>query len=233
MNAKGMQMNKQALALKSKARCANAAGALGARARKASHVARAKPTWLPGEPSPEWLDGSLPGDYGFDPFKLGVAPKALQNYREAELIHARGCMLAAAGMMGVELFGFGNWLTAPVWAIEGGQPTYFGVTVPFSLSTIIGLEFVLMAGAEALRNNESDPVKRLYPGGPFDPLGFAKDPAKFEELKVKEIKNGRLAMVAVAGFFAQGLATGNGPITDLANHLGDPWHINIATNGVS
>lgn len=30
-----------------------------------------RPLWFPGSTPPPWLDGSLPGDFGFDPLGLG------------------------------------------------------------------------------------------------------------------------------------------------------------------
>ena len=37
----------------------------------------------------------------------------------------------------------------------------------------------------------------------FDPLGLSASVESFEDMKVKEIKNGRLAMVAWVAWFAQ------------------------------
>ena len=54
-----------------------------------------------------------------------------------------------------------------------------------------------------------------------------------EELKLKEIKNGRLAMVAFLGFVAQHAAVGGTPLENLSKHLSDPWLNNAITNGVS
>merc|ERR1712093_864032 len=55
--------------------------------------------WLPGSQAPAHLDGSLPGDFGFDPLGLGKDPQTLKWYRQAELQHARWAMLACTGIL--------------------------------------------------------------------------------------------------------------------------------------
>ena len=217
-----------------------ASGLLSARtnnsARRTVAVnATERPNWYPGEDFPSYLDGSLPGDYGFDPFGLGKDAGNLARFREAELLHGRWAMLGALGCLVVELTGQGSWVDAPKWAIEGGSAAYLGNALPVTLPVALGAQLFLMAGAEFYRSAEEDANKRLYPGGAFDPFGFAnnKSAAEVDALKTKEIKNGRLAMFAMAGFFAQSLATNKGPLSNLSEHIADPFHVNIATNGIS
>merc|ERR1712224_1031385 len=52
---------------------------------------------------------------------------------------------------------------------------------------------------------------------PFDPANMNSP-----DMQLKEIKNGRLAMVAFVGFAFQALLTRAGPLADLSNHISDP-----------
>nr|AYH52937.1 chlorophyll a-b binding protein 6A [Hymenophyllum caudiculatum] len=187
--------------------------------------------WFPGQPRPAHLDGSSPGDFGFDPLNLAEIPENFERYKESELIHCRWAMVAVPGVLIPEALGLGNWVEAQKWAATpGGQATYLGNPVPWGyLPIILAVEAVVIAVSEARRNMEPDLEKRKYPGGAFDPLGFSRNPQTFADYKVRELKNGRLALVAFVGFCIQAAAyPGTGPVENLLSHLSDPWHKNIA-----
>ena len=66
------------------------------------------------------------------------------------------------------------------------------------------------------------PGDKNYPGGLlFDPLALATmDADSYERMRVREIKNGRLAMAAWLGFAAQAVGTHTGPVQNLVDALG-------------
>lgn len=71
-----------------------------------------------------------------------------------------------------------------------------------------------------------------YPGGQFFNLFNlgGKSEAEMKVLKQKELKNGRLAMLAMFGYGAQAVMTREGPYANLLEHLSDPAGKNIITN---
>ena len=180
---------------------------------------------------PEHLKGEFPGDYGCDIFKLARLPANYARLRTQELMNARWAMLGITGCLGPELIN-PNSVSGyePVWFKTGSQIfseagiDYLGVpgfVNAHSLFAVVVVQALLMGLSEYARIRfVPEGVDPFYPGGKtFDPLGFGSDPEILAELKVKEIKNGRLAMMAMAGLFAQGAVTGVSPLQNLHDYL--------------
>ena len=63
----------------------------------------------------------------------------------------------------------------------------------------------------------------MAPCEAFDPLVLADDPETFDELKVKEIKNGRLVMSSLSHYYVHAIATGEGLVESRASYIADPF----------
>jgi hypothetical protein len=178
--------------------------------------------------SVDTIPGAIAPTGLFDP--LGFAAKAdealLKRYRESELTHGRVAMLATVGFLVGE-------------AVESKTVLFNGdISGPAitHLAQVNPVFWIFLGAGIAKAETERaeigwvDPkdvpydkpglLRETYVPGNlnFDPLGLKPfDPDEFFAMQTKELQNGRLAMLAAAGFIAQECIDGRGIIEHLSS----------------
>ena len=155
------------------------------------------------------------GDVGFDPLRFSdFVP--MDFLREAELKHCRMSMLAVVGFAATDL-GFRIYplpeayeglttITAHDALVKQGGMIQLNIwfSVAEIISTIAVVQMLQGSGREAGNFG-------------FDPAGFLKNKsqAQMDDMKLKELTNGRLAMMAFSGMVTQAvLYDSHFPFTD-------------------
>jgi Chlorophyll A-B binding protein len=144
------------------------------------------------------------------PFGFAGADKASLMYmREAEVKHSRLAMLAVVGWPLAELFDkpLAEATNLPTLLTKtGASPSILNGGLD-QIDALYWVAVVLMAGIIEIESSKVQAAKGkdYIPGDcGFDPLGFyPKTKEAQKEMQTKEIKHGRLAMMAIVGFAIQ------------------------------
>jgi len=160
---------------------------------------------LPFLTQPPKLKGWV-GDVGFDPLNFAEYMD-IKWMREAEIKHGRASMLATLGFVMQEY-----------WTLPGYEhvddsnlaPSVVGASAMLQIVFWMGvLEFWTNKGNVTMETMFQDPNRE--PGNlGFDPMGLSvgKTEDEMNDMKLKELKNGRLAMLAIGGMIHHNWVTG-------------------------
>jgi hypothetical protein len=150
----------------------------------------------------------------FDPlgFTKNTDLSGTKRIREAEVMHGRVAMMAVVGYLIGEntptiAFGFDH----PIIANNQLKEIPVAILFPFFLAINLAEAYRAAKGwVEPGSGTLFTLRENYYPGDlGFDPLGLKPESAEdFASMQTKELSNGRLAMLAAAGFCAQELVNG-------------------------
>jgi len=143
--------------------------------------------------------GGTPEGKIFDPLGLGADEASLYRRRVVEIKHGRICMVAFLGMTVGP-----NELIAPSHQLLSPSLDLHFDDIPGGIAAIGEVpgagwaQIIAVVGIHELTINKQDYTK--VPGEIPTFLGFKpEDPVEFKSKQLKELKNGRLAMIAVLG----------------------------------
>jgi len=184
---------------------------------------------LPWAPVPEGLtnnpfDQEYIGDVGFDPLGFASNKRLLPWYREAELAHGRACMMAVLGYT-VQISGAKIEPFITRFPTDSADPLKAATQVPIvgwlqilaviTLSELWRYENVISKYGSGVKPgdlgwNPAAPVSGPRPKwfGPTFTSKYSNE--EFAEMRLREIKHCRLAMIGFAFMTVQNAATGKG-----------------------
>lgn len=162
----------------------------------------------------------------WDPLSISAGANLadIRRWRESELTHGRVAMLAALGfIVGEQLQDYpifynfdGNIHGQAIEQFQQLQPGFYEpllIFIGLCESYRVSLGWATPTGKNFNSLKEDYDIGNLY----FDPLNLApEDDEELKQLKTKELNNGRLAMIAIAGFVVQELAE---PGVEIFDHL--------------
>ncbi|KAJ0102760.1 hypothetical protein Patl1_06590 [Pistacia atlantica] len=184
--------------------------------------------WFPGATRPEWLDGSMVGDRGFDPFGFAKPAEYLQF--DLDSLDQNLAKNVAGDVIGIreetaelkptpfqpytEVFGLQRFRECE---LIHGRWAMLGTLGAIAVEALTGVAWQDAGKVELIEGAS-------YLGQPL-PFSLTTliwievlppNPEKFEGLQLAEIKHARLAMVAFLIFGIQAATTGKGPISFVA-----------------
>jgi len=197
---------------------------------------------IPFDKRPANLDGTLPGDVGFDPAGFSNNPPAffggnLKWYREAEIVHGRVAQLAVVGNLFPAIAHFpGN--------PEAGVPAdAFASLNPYTALTqvpetglwhiAITIFFIEFTRIKRVINGDKEPGDLgLGQFGTYNPFNFNYSEEEYRAKQVQEIKHGRLAMFGALGMLLQSKVSGLGVSEQLAKAFTFPEAVAVPPGGM-